>query len=110
MSRPQGLTVLRDSKLVWWYGVEVPLTKSELKVVAKLFDACPGYLTHAEIYDTYKPGVKFVGNPDDVTGGKNGNSRTLVKRIRNKFRSVDPAFDAVESYSGLGYRWVPANG
>jgi len=28
-----------------------------------------------------------------------------VKRIRRKFQAVDPAFDAIETAYGLGYRW-----
>ena len=29
-----------------------------------------------------------------------------VKRIRRKFQSVDPAFDALQTVYGMGYRWV----
>jgi len=29
-----------------------------------------------------------------------------VKRIRRKFQAVDPAFDAVQTVYGMGYRWV----
>jgi len=29
-----------------------------------------------------------------------------VKRIRRKFQSVDPKFDAVQTVYGMGYRWV----
>jgi two-component system OmpR family response regulator len=28
-----------------------------------------------------------------------------VKRIRRKFQAVDPAFDAIDTVYGLGYRW-----
>ena len=28
-----------------------------------------------------------------------------VKRIRRKFQAVEPAFAAIESVYGLGYRW-----
>jgi two-component system OmpR family response regulator len=29
-----------------------------------------------------------------------------IKRIRRKFQSVDPAFDALQTVYGMGYRWV----
>lgn len=29
-----------------------------------------------------------------------------VKRIRRKFQSLDPAFDALQTVYGMGYRWV----
>ncbi|HTX04194.1 MAG TPA: proteobacterial dedicated sortase system response regulator [Steroidobacteraceae bacterium] len=29
-----------------------------------------------------------------------------VKRIRRKFQSVDPAFDALQTVYGMGYRWI----
>ena len=28
-----------------------------------------------------------------------------VKRIRRKFQAVDPAFGAIDTVYGLGYRW-----
>jgi two-component system OmpR family response regulator len=28
-----------------------------------------------------------------------------VKRIRRKFQSLDPKFEAIDSVYGLGYRW-----
>ena len=28
-----------------------------------------------------------------------------VKRIRRKFQAVDPAFAAIDTVYGLGYRW-----
>ena len=31
---------------------------------------------------------------------------SYVKRIRRKFEAVDPAFDAIETVYGLGYRFV----
>ena len=31
--------------------------------------------------------------------------RSALKRVRNKFRALDPDFDAIESYVAFGYRW-----
>ncbi|MGZ8869403.1 MAG: winged helix-turn-helix domain-containing protein, partial [Thermoanaerobaculia bacterium] len=29
-----------------------------------------------------------------------------IKRLRRKFEEVDPAFAAIETVYGVGYRWV----
>jgi two-component system OmpR family response regulator len=29
-----------------------------------------------------------------------------IKRLRRKFIEVDPAFDAIQTVYGMGYRWV----
>ena len=33
-----------------------------------------------------------------------------VKRIRRKFQAIDPAFDAIQTVYGMGYRWVDPSG
>ncbi|HEY1430871.1 MAG TPA: DNA-binding response regulator, partial [Stellaceae bacterium] len=38
--------------------------------------------------------------------GYRANVRTFIKRIRKKFRDVDPGFDHIENYAGFGYRWT----
>jgi two-component system OmpR family response regulator len=35
-----------------------------------------------------------------------GTITSHVKRIRRKFQAVDPAFDAIETVYGMGYRWT----
>jgi two-component system OmpR family response regulator len=35
-----------------------------------------------------------------------GTITSHVKRIRRKFLAADPAFDAVETVYGMGYRWT----
>ena len=37
-----------------------------------------------------------------------GTITSHVKRIRKKFLAVDPAFDAIETVYGMGYRWTAA--
>jgi two-component system, OmpR family, response regulator ChvI len=31
--------------------------------------------------------------------------RSAIKRIRNKFRDLDPTFDKIENYVSFGYCW-----
>jgi hypothetical protein len=37
--------------------------------------------------------------------GYRANVRSAIKRIRNKFRDLDPTFDKIENYTGFGYCW-----
>jgi DNA-binding response OmpR family regulator len=30
---------------------------------------------------------------------------TYVRRLRRKLEAIDPAFDAIETVTGAGYRW-----
>ena len=30
---------------------------------------------------------------------------SFIKRIRKKFREVDPGFETIDNYPGFGYRW-----
>ena len=34
------------------------------------------------------------------------NVRSMIRRIRIKFRSFDPTFDAIRSAAALGYAWA----
>ncbi len=38
--------------------------------------------------------------------GYRANVRTFIKRIRKKFRDLDPDFDQIHNYAGFGYRWI----
>jgi hypothetical protein len=44
-----------------------------------------------------------------ITGSGNegypANVRFVIKRIRNRFRAIDPAFDEIESDTSFGYCW-----
>ena len=40
--------------------------------------------------------------------GFRANVRSFIKRIRKKFREVDPEFETIDNYPGFGYRWRDA--
>jgi two-component system, OmpR family, response regulator ChvI len=48
-------------------------------------------------------------SPGFVSGhgaeGYRPNVRSALKRVRNKFRALDPDFSGIESYMAFGYRW-----
>ena len=81
---------------VLWDGNDVTLTVTEFLILEALAQR-PGVVkTRNQLLD--------VAYQDDVYV----DDRTIdshIKRIRRKFRSVDPEFDAIETLYGVGYRF-----
>lgn len=90
----QGSLVLdRDRMTAQWRGAAVPLTLTELWVVYALA-LHPG---HVKSREQLMAAANAVLDDGTVT--------SQVKRIRAKFLGVDPAFDAIQTVYGMGYRW-----
>jgi two-component system response regulator ChvI len=85
-----------------WRGQPVELTFGEYRVV-ELLATSGRDLSYREIYDALR-GENFIAGegPD----GYRANVRALIKRIREKFLTVDPTFAAIANYPGFGYRWT----
>lgn len=85
-----------------WKDVDLELTLTEFNIVY-LFASQPGkYVSYRAVYDCVHHVGFIAGN------GQNGfrtNVRSSVKRIRNKFRAIDPEFDEIENFAAFGYRW-----
>ena len=77
-----------------WRGSPVDLTVTEFWMVRSLARH-PG---HVKDRDTLMRDAEMVVDDGTIT--------SHVKRIRKKFLAVDPAFDAVETVYGMGYRWT----
>ena len=81
---------------VLWGGKEVSLTVTEFLILEALAQR-PGVVKNRnQLLD--------VAHNDDVYV----DDRTIdshIKRIRRKFRAVDPGFDAIETLYGVGYRF-----
>lgn len=91
-----------DISRAYWRGEEVPLTLSEFRIVETLA-ARPGRdVRYRELYDKVRGEGFIAGSGED---GYRGNVRTLIKRVRQKFRALDSEFEAIENYPGFGYRW-----
>jgi two-component system response regulator ChvI len=92
-----------DTNRAVWAGRVVDLTLTEFKIVTLLADKAGRDVGYREIYD-------LVHGKDFIAGhgaeGYRANVRTFIKRIRKKFRDVDPAFGHIENYAGFGYRWT----
>src|SRR6185437_14403128 len=88
-----------------WAGHALDLTLTEFKIVALLALRTGEDVSYREIYDLVH-GKDFVAGYG--TEGYRANVRTFIKRIRKKFRDVDPDFDQIHNYAGFGYRWIAA--
>jgi two-component system response regulator ChvI len=95
-----------DSARAVWRGEAVPLTLSEFRVVQLLATKNGGDVTYRAIYDVVRGEGFQAGSGEE---GFRANVRALVKRVRQKFRDVDPTFEALENYPGFGYRWRAEN-
>ena len=93
----RGDLVLDETKhQCTWRGNDIQLTVTEFLLV-KALAARPGM-------------VKSRDQLIDAAYGENiyVDDRTIdshVKRMRKKFRMVDPEFDAIETLYGVGYRY-----
>ncbi len=97
-----ALSLNPASHAATWQGRPVELTFGEYRVV-ELLATSGRDLSYREIYDALR-GENFIAGegPD----GYRANVRALIKRIREKFLAVDPAFAAIANYPGFGYRWA----
>jgi len=76
-----------------WNDTPVDLTLTEFWMV----HALARYPGHVKDRDALMREANLVVDDSTIT--------SHVKRIRRKFQAVDPAFDAVDTVYGMGYRW-----
>ncbi len=100
-----ALTLRPGSKRALWRGVEVPLSRGEFEMVALLARQAGRDVPYRALYDALHGDGFLAGQGEE---GYRANVRAMVKRIRRKFTEVDPAFDALGTYPGFGYRWQAA--
>jgi two-component system response regulator ChvI len=86
----------------FWDAIDVNLTVSEFDVVRLLASNVGNHVTYREVYDCMHS-VGFIAGSGEE--GYRTNVRSAIKRIRNKFRFVDPEFAETENYPSFGYRW-----
>jgi two-component system, OmpR family, response regulator ChvI len=98
-----GNLLLRpDVGRAYWKDADLDLSLGEYNIVYLLASNVGRYVTYRAIYDRLRYEGFIAGSGAD---GYRGNVRSVIKRIRNKFRSLDPTFDKIENYSGFGYSW-----
>jgi two-component system, OmpR family, response regulator ChvI len=97
------LSLRFDTNRALWAGRAVDLTLTEFKILTLLAEKAGQDVGYREIYDLVH-GKNFIAGHGSE--GYRANVRTFIKRIRKKFRDVDPGFDYIQNYAGFGYRWT----
>jgi two-component system response regulator ChvI len=98
-----ALTLRTDTSRAYWKSQELELTLTEFNIVVLMVERAGQDVPYRDIYD-------LVHGKDFIAGygaeGYRANVRTFIKRIRKKFRDLDPEFDGIGNYAGFGYRWI----
>lgn len=96
-----------DNSRALWKGTRIDLTLTEFNIVKLMATRPEEDVSYREIYDLVH-GKGFMAGYGP--SGYRANVRAFIKRIRQKFRSVDAGFDSIENYPGFGYRWGDGSG
>jgi two-component system response regulator ChvI len=96
-----GKLLLEDNR-AHWDDVDVDLTLGEYNIVRLLASQAGSFATYRAVYDRLRYEGFVAGTGPQ---GYRANVRSAIKRIRNKFRACDPAFDDIDNYHGFGYCW-----
>jgi two-component system response regulator ChvI len=98
-----GKLVLRPAiGRAYWNDADLGLTIGEYNIVHLLASNVGRYLSYRAIYDRMHYEGFIAGSGDD---GYRTNVRSTIKRIRNKFREIDRAFEEIKNSVALGYCW-----
>ena len=106
----QDTTVIHDNSLrlyiglrrVFWNEQQIALTVSEFKIICSLVANTGSDVSYRQIYDLVR-GKDFVAGYGKI--GFRTNVRAFIKRIRKKFRQIDPQFRQIGNCYGYGYYW-----
>jgi len=101
-ARVGELELRLDVARAFWRGVRVELTLTEFNIVKEMALKPEEDVSYRDLYDLVH-GKGFVAGYG--ASGYRANVRAFIKRIRQKFRAIDPAFARIENYAGFGYRW-----
>ena len=91
-----------DTSRASWDGEDLQLTFGEYKIIDLLASQPGQYFTYRAIYDRLRYEGFIAG---EGPRGHWANVRSAIKRIRGKFRAVNPSCDEIENYVGVGYCW-----
>jgi len=98
-----GKLLLRpDVSRAYWKEVDLGLTFGEYNIVYLLASHVGRYVTYRAIYDRLHYEGFLAGTGAE---GYRANVRSVIKRIRSKFRALDPTFDKIENCNSFGYCW-----
>jgi DNA-binding response OmpR family regulator len=97
-----NLVLHSGTSRAFWNGVDLDLTVGEYRIIDLLASRPGQHFTHRAVYDRLRHEGFVAG---EGPRGYWSNVRSAIKRLRKKFRAVDPSFDEIETYVGFGYRW-----
>ncbi len=97
----------RDVSRAYWRNAQLDLTLTEFQMVDHLVTRAGRDVRYRELYDIVH-GEGFAAGQGEI--GYRANVRAFIKRIRQKFRDIDPDFTQIENYPGFGYRWSEGDG
>ena len=98
----EKLVLAPKSSRAYWNEVDVGLTLGEYNIVHLLASNAGSFVIYRTLYDRLRHEGFIAGYGAD---GYRANVRSAIKRIRNKFRALDPTFEEIENYTGFGYCW-----
>lgn len=90
------LTLDTSRAVCFWGGDLVPLTKTELSILDVLLTPPGRVFTRDHILDV----LEYDHDADDRT------IDSLIKRLRARFRAIDPGFKQLRTVYGIGYKWA----
>lgn len=91
------LTLEVDRHLCRWKDTEIKVTVTEFLLLEALIKH-PGHIKSRDnLIDVAYDEETYI---DDRTIDSH------IKRLRKKFRKVDPSFEAIETLYGVGYKWA----
>jgi two-component system, OmpR family, response regulator len=92
--RRGALSVDGEKMQTTWNGTPVALSLTEFWIVHALARN-PGHVKNRQ---QLMDAAHVVLDDNTIT--------SHIKRMRRKFQQIDPAFDAIQTVYGMGYRWV----
>ncbi len=94
------MTLIPEKFACEWKGRAVLLTMGEYEILTALANASGRVLTRKQLADIHHSNHAHYDERS---------IDTHIKRIRRKFKKVDPAFDAILAVYGQGYRLIREN-
>jgi two-component system OmpR family response regulator len=94
MIRRGPLSIDGEKMQTTWNGAPVTLSLTEFWIVHALARN-PGHVKNRQ---QLMDAANVVLDDNTIT--------SHIKRMRRKFQQIDPAFDAIQTVYGMGYRWV----
>ena len=103
LTKSGSLYLDNDTRRATWKNVQVDLTLTEFNIVQHLSEQPGRDVSYRRLYDLVH-GEGFSAGDGEI--GYRTNVRALIKRIRQKFRDIDPHFARIKNYPSFGYRWL----